>query len=312
MRRVLHYLLLGLGGIVAVLGLYTWLHFSPAGATYPADAVAHIELPHRLRTMAEHDTARQRNGGNPYLLEIDTEANGALFYYGASHTQDPNDPQVADITAQWDAFNPTVALYEGRQRNFVYGALIEPFAGLPEPALVHKLARRDDVPLYTLEPSYTDEVAALLSDYPAERIALYFFLRVYRSESGGVANDALALDLLTKRTDVDGLRNALPDLAAADRLWQADFPDEEDWRVHRREVGYLADISNASRRVRGEHMARILTDLVRKGERVFAVVGSGHVIRQEWNLRTLFDQPHAWDQPSPDSTHLAGDATDTP
>ena len=297
MRRVLRYGLGGIALVIAALALYTWLHFSPAGATYLADDVAHIELPHRLRTPAEHDAARQRNGGNPYLLEIDTETEGALLYYGASHIQDPKDPQVADITARWDAFKPTVALYEGRRRNFVYGALIEPFAGLPEPALVHKLARRDGVPLYTLEPSYADEVAALLSDFAAERVALYFFLRVYRSEAKGVANNALALDLLNKRTDVEGLRDALPDLAAVDQLWQADFPNETGWRTHRSEVGYLREISEASRRVRGEHMARILTDLVRKSQRVFAVVGSGHVIRQEWNLRALFNQPPAWDQP---------------
>jgi hypothetical protein len=45
-------------------------------------------------------------------------------------------------------------------------------------------------------------------------------------------------------------------------------------------------------------MARILIDLVERGERVFAVVGSGHVIRQEWNLRAVFDQEPAWDQPA--------------
>lgn len=299
LRRVLLVLLL----IVVFLGVYTWLHLSPAGAVYPASAVAHIDLPHRLRNGPEHDAARQRNGGNPYILEADAEGPGALVYYGASHTQDPDHPQVADITARWEAFGPTVALYEGRRRNFVYGALIEPFAGLPEPALVHKLARRGDVPLYTLEPSYEDEVAALLTMFTPEQVGLYFFLRVYASEAGGVANEPLAEDLLAKRTDVAGLRGALPTLEAVDRLWQQDYPDEDDWRVLRHEprFGYLTAISDHSRRLRGEHMARILIDLVRRGERVFAVVGSGHVIRQEWNLRTAFGLEPAWDHPA-DST----------
>jgi uridylate kinase len=44
-------------------------------------------------------------------------------------------------------------------------------------------------------------------------------------------------------------------------------------------------------------MTRILIDMVQKGERVFAVVGSGHVIRQEWNLRETFGMNPAWDQP---------------
>ena len=199
-----------------------------------------------------------------------------------------------------------MALYEGRSRGYCYGVLIEPFAGLPEPALVHKLARHDNIPLYTLDPAYAAEVAELLRLFSAEQIALYFFLRVYASEAGGVADEALALDLLGKRTDVDGLRSSLSTLADVDRLWQRDFPDQDDWRVQQVEPGYLAEISDSSRRIRGEHMARILIDLLERGERVIAVVGSGHVIRQEWNLRTVFHQERAWDQPAETPSQTLG------
>lgn len=284
--------------IAVSLGIYTWLHWSPAGSVYSASEVTQIELPYRLRNGAEHDAALSRNGGNPYILQIDTHNGGELLYYGASHTNDPKDPQLADITSRWDAFHPTVALYEGRARGYFYGGLIEPFAGLPEPALVHKLARRDGIPLYTLEPTYEDEVAELLQTFSAGQVALYFFLRVYSSEAGGVANEALALDLLGKRTDVNGLRGSLSTLEDVDRVWQRDFPDQPDWRVLQGEPGYLGEISDSSRKIRGEHMARILIDLVEKGERVFAVVGSGHVIRQEWNLRAVLHTEPAWDQPA--------------
>lgn len=47
----------------------------------------------------------------------------------------------------------------------------------------------------------------------------------------------------------------------------------------------------------GEHMARTLVDLHRRGERVFAVVGSGNVIRIEWILRKAGGAPPAADQP---------------
>ena len=300
---------IGLASVLLIatgLGVYTWFHWSPAGPVYATSEVAHIELPHRLRNRAEHDAARSRNGGNPYILRIDTEHAGALLYYGASHTRNPAHLQIADITSRWDAFEPTVALYEGRSRGYCYGVLIEPFAGLPEPALVHKLARHDNILLYTLDPAYAAEVAELLRLFSAEQIALYFFLRVYASEAGGVADEALALDLLGKRTDVDGLRSSLSTLADVDRLWQRDFPDQDDWRVQQGEPGYLADISDSSRRIRGEHMARILIDLLERGERVIAVVGSGHVIRQEWNLRTVFHQERAWDQPAETPSQTLG------
>lgn len=178
--------------------------------------------------------------------------------------------------------------------------MIEPFAGLSEPALVHKLARRDEVRLYSLEPAYHDEVAQLLAISKPEQVALYFFLRVYITEAGGVANDQLAVDLLAKRTNVKGLRRSLPSLAAVDTVWKRDFPGKENWRTLTTEPihNYIPAISAESRRIRGEHMLRTLIDLARKGERVFGVVGSGHVIRQEWNLRAVFGMEPAWDQPA--------------
>ncbi len=288
-----------LGGFLllsAGLGVYTWWHHSPAGMTYPAEKLAHIQLDYRLRNPMEHDIAKAHNGGEPYILDFENLKSGALLYYGASHSRDPKHPQINDIESRWERFKPTVALYEGRSRGFFYGSLIEPFAGLPEPALVHKLARHDGIPLYSLEPPYADEVGELLQHFSAEQVALYFFLRVYSSEAGGQANESLALDLLAKRTDVDGLRGSITSIADLDHVWQRDFSDQTDWRVQRGEPGYLSEISTQSRQIRGDYMARLLIELVNGGERVFAVVGSGHVIRQEWNLRSALNQEPAWDQ----------------
>ena len=264
--RVVRRLLVGLSLVAIGLAVYTWRHWSAAAPGYPVDTGS-IELPLPLRTSAEHDAARERNGGEPYVLEISADGPGAILYFGVSHSRAPDHPQIADIEARWRAFGPSVALCEGRARGYFYGALIEPFAGL--------------------------------SEFAAEHVALYFFLRVYASEAGGVPNERLAADLLTKRTDVRGLRGSLTSIASVDRVWERDVSATTDWRTLPVEPrsGILGQISEASRRIRGEHMIRTLTDLARKGERVFAVVGSGHVIRQEWNLRALFSMAPAWDQP---------------
>ncbi|HVT44707.1 MAG TPA: hypothetical protein VMT00_09975 [Thermoanaerobaculia bacterium] len=44
-------------------------------------------------------------------------------------------------------------------------------------------------------------------------------------------------------------------------------------------------------------MVRTLAGLHRSGERIFAVAGSGHVIRLEWILRASLALPAAPDQP---------------
>jgi hypothetical protein len=49
---------------------------------------------------------------NPYILEFKT-ASGRLLFYGAEHTVDCKNPQVAYIENRWAAFHPTVAYNEG-------------------------------------------------------------------------------------------------------------------------------------------------------------------------------------------------------
>jgi hypothetical protein len=282
--------------LLSALGLHAWSAWSPGAPAYalPAERRS-TPLPERFRDGPEHDRVRGQHG-EPYVLALEREG-GALLYYGAYHADDPADPQVADIRARWAAFRPTVALCEGRARGYLLGPLFPRLVGLPEPALVHELARAGGVPLYSLDPDYASEVLLLLQRFAPAEVALFFTLRVYWSESAGVADERLAQDLRAKRCDVDGLRTVLPDLAAMDATWSA-ITDAGDWRTWTDGMpGILGDIDEASRAARGEHMARVLVDLVERGERVLAVAGSGHVIRQEWALRRALGAEPAGDQP---------------
>jgi hypothetical protein len=279
MKRLLLACILLITSAAAVV----WASCSPAAPTYRAGTEP---LPGRLRTWDEHDRI-VRDHGNPYVLRLSN-----LIFFGARHTSDRSDPQLAQIEGLWRQFHPTVALYEGRQQRYYVGPLFR-FGPVTESRLVHHLARRDDVRLVSLEPSYEDEVAALVHKWPPDRVALFFFTRVYWSEAGEEANERLARHLLAKRTDINGLRGALRDLADVDRLWQRDFRRAGDWRTlpHEPSGTYLSAIADDSRTIRGEHMARTLIDLTRQGERVFAVVGSGHVIRTEFILRGALAEP---------------------
>ena len=295
MKRLLRILVLPFL-LLAGLGLHAWAVWSPKAPTYAVAAERRTApLPVRFRSAEEHDRVRAAHP-EAYVLEL-AHGDGALLYYGAHHDTALDNPQLADIRARWAAFRPTVALCEGRQRGYLLGPLFPRFVGMPESGLVHELAREHGVPLWSLEPDYAQEVALLAARFAPEEVALYFTLRVYWSEAGGQADEGLAEHLRAKRTDVDGLRGSLPDLAAMDATWRALVP-AGDWRTWTDDMpGRLSEIDHASRAVRGEHMARILLELVTRGERVLAVVGSGHVIRQEWALRSALGATPAPDQP---------------
>lgn len=288
---------LGAAVVFAVSASYAAWSYSPGAETYDSPSAAAIELSIGLRTWPEHH-ALFPPGTDPYVLEIE-HAPGALLYYGAMHSRDPDHPQKSDIEKRWQAFKPTVALCEGRSRGFMIGALFVLFSGLSEPMLVHRLARRDDIPLYSLEPAYESEVAELLEQWPAELVAIFNTTRVYWSESQGHADDGLAAKLLARRTDVDGLRGSIASTAQFDQIWEKHFPDLPSWRSTKTdpEHPFFGQMGDASREIRGDHMVRTLVDLVRKGERVMAVVGCSHVIRQEPMLRVALGAPPALDPP---------------
>ena len=178
----------------------TALSYSPgAPAVSWSDRLASIDLVVPFRTWEEHGALYPR-GDDSYILNID--AGGTeLLYFGAKHSRDRNHPQRERIETLWKEFQPTIALHEGRSRGYLVGPVYERLLGLPEPAIVHQLARRDNVPLYSLEPPYEHEVGELLKQWLPEQIALYFTMRVYWSEAQGRTDDGLAADLLAKRTD---------------------------------------------------------------------------------------------------------------
>lgn len=303
MKRAL--MTFGLAALTTAAGLVLigWTTWTPAAPVYDLSSeTRELVLPPRMRSGAEHDAVARRYWPRPYLLQL-SAAPGGMYLFGAHHTRDPRDPQLTQMARAWRQFKPTVALYEGRQRGFFNSTVLEPLSGRTEAEAVQQLAHRDGVRLYCLEPRYEDEVAGLLERWSPEQVALYFTTRVYWGESGGKTDDDLALHLLRKRTDVEGLRGSITTVEQLDDVWARELASHGDWRTLQREPkdSWLEQISHDSRRLRGEHLVRTMLDLTKQGERVFVVVGSGHVIRTEWILRSAVGAPPAADQPPNDS-----------
>lgn len=278
-----------IGVVAATLGLAAWVILTfilvRPPDFHPTIQIGQVEL----RGWEDHD-AIYRKAEFPYWLKLQTRS-GALAYAGALHTNDAEAPQLKAIESEWKSFQPTVALCEGRSRMSRLASR-NTTGHLSESELVRILAYQNNVPLYTLEPPYRVEVSRLLESYDPRDVALYLTLRVYVGEASGVvasARDDLARGLLAKRTDVDGLRGLFSSLEDLDQYWKQQYPDAGDWRElsETETVPRLRDIGDASRQIRGEHMVRSITELVRNGERVFAVVGASHVIRQEPTLTRL-------------------------
>lgn len=288
--RTFKRILIGLISVAALLAVAAWVTLTFV-LIRPAQYEPGVEVgAMELRPWEEHD-AIYKTGEFPYVRRFE-KGEGKVLYVGIRHTSDATDPQLAKLEALWNEFQPTVALCEGRERMFRFAS--RPKTGeLSESRLVRILAYGSGVPLYSLEPSYEAEVAGLLKHFDPDLVAAFMTLRVFSSEAKGYEGDldALALHLLQKRIDAPGLEDSLTSIGELDKFWKKTFPDAPDWRTLSDTEGLplLKKVGDVSREVRGEHMIRTIAELASRGERVFAVVGSSHVIRQEIALKKALE-----------------------
>ena len=229
----------------------------------------------------------------PYIIRIEAENGGAVLIYGAEHTKDPNDPQIADIQSQWTDFHPTAALVESRL-GIMFPGLMDPVETFGEPGIVHALAREDGIPTYTWEPPISVQMESLLRQASQEQIALYVVLSpAFGARRFGTAEDSekIVEEAILKRRDYPGIENAFETLAEVDTAWNEYFPNGPDWRDVSDEFGLPGYMSEIDGNVaRDEHLVRSIIDLVQKGERVFVVAGVSHPVKIEAALRVQFGE----------------------
>lgn len=246
-----------------------------------------IELAVPVMSEAGYDSVFETHA-RPYIYELRIDS-GAVLIYGAQHTKDPADPQIGDIESRWNQFRPTVALCESRL-GILFPGIMDPVREMGESGWTHQLARQDGLPTYSWEPT----PAVLMEEmfklpYSKEQIALRLKLAPHFSNLryGKPDNpEAFVEDFLDANYRWPGLETVLTSAAEIDTAWKRYFPNGPDWRDVTDEYdlpGFLDSISTNP--ARDEHFVRVLIDLARRGERVFAVAGSSHAVKLEPALR---------------------------
>jgi len=246
-----------------------------------------------FRTSAQHDSVMADKEW-PYVLELGNEDTG-LLYYGSWHTNDADDPQIADIETRFTEFRPTVAVTENTGGFHLPGRK-QKIKFLGEFGQVIHLAEEAGIPVWTLEPTWEDEVSLVLETFSREEATLFYTLRVYLSERGDEVRpeklEDLALHLLKKRGARTGLDRSVSSIEEMDAVWTSQFFDERDWRTLPSSAVWpnddgtrLQQLSALVNQVRDRHAAAIILELTARGERVFAIAGGSHVVKQEPVLR---------------------------
>ncbi|MEM7106470.1 MAG: hypothetical protein AAF502_25315 [Bacteroidota bacterium] len=218
----------------------------------------------------------------PYIISIDNENAGSLFFFGSTHTTDPKHPEIKMIRDTWDNFQPTLALVEGRL-GFLMPGFMHPIKTYGEMGAVNKLAKRSGVKTLSWEMPIENEITQVLDKFSAEQVSLFYILRPYFSNfrHGKPEDPDQFIQQFLSRGSVTGLDGIIGSVEDIDKVWQRDFASLPDWRDTSDEYGlpgYLQEVSYESNMVRNKHLACLITHFVNLGERVFAIGGSSHPV----------------------------------
>jgi hypothetical protein len=132
--------------------------------------------------------------------------------------------------------------------------------------------------------------------FTAKEVALRVILGPYFSNLRHGRPDrpeAFVEEFRAERVKWVGLEDTFKSVDEIDAEWRMRFPDGPDWRDTSDEYGlpgFFAEMD--SNRARDEHFARVVIDLVRSGERVFAICGSSHAVKLERPLRETLRSPN--------------------
>ena len=170
-----------------------------------------------------------------------------------------------------------------------------------EPGFLRFLAGRDQVPVATFEPPFDDEVDYALKTYSPQQVKVFYALRQVseaRVAAGSAQLDERIKDWLSDYLPAHGLKNSPNSLEEFTVVCKKLFPDLADWRKVSEDWfdpthsgHYTNDLANDTGVFRDKHIFHVLVDRVKRGDRVFAVIGSSHVVVQEPALLREFGKP---------------------
>ena len=243
--------------------------------------------PPRLMTWAEY---RQVDHATPYVLDL-CAGGGRLLYFGAKHSFDARDVQMALIEEMWADVEPTVAFNEGGDPPTLADRS-EAIRLNGEAGLIRHLAAKHGVKIASLDPPKSKIAEHLQKRYPPEQVKLFFLLGAVQTHR---RNPTEPFETRMQRVFsnfastrwLQGPPNSMTELQSTYRRYlPGTLEDLSDASFDpQKSHTFLNEMSRQSNDFRDEFMVELLLRNLRNGDRVFAVVGASHVVMQEEMIR---------------------------
>lgn len=231
---------------------------------------------------------------NPYVLELDFPK-GSLFYYGVFHSTDKGNRQFREIEKKWKEFSPDVVFSEGGIWPLENSMELS-ITRHGEQGLLRYLSRRDGVRVKSIEPKRIKEAIYLAKYFSVQKIKVFYILRqaVIQRMLNKPMNGSHVRKILgyfdqrpfcnIEPVSVEQFNKFMAGLFPELPEWK-DIP--ETWFYSQPSHPWLPRMFRMVNDFRNRFMVKKMIKEIKKGKRVFAVVGRSHVVMQEPVLRSM-------------------------
>ncbi len=258
---------------------------------------------------AEHQFHSSSERSYVYTIEV---AGKAVLFFGASHTNDPEDEQFADLKDYFDKFKPDIVLVEGKsgieqKANKIQQTLkvsdISYTKTKGEGTYALKLAVDQNVDFGSPEPNFLDEISMQEERYARKDIFSYYiyrmidqYLRTKSTYSVTECKEYLQpqVDWFTLgcKWPSDEVEKYFEDIIQSLDLTNPLLYKEavtpvpftgKSWSI-------INEISNTSSQYRDIYLLRELNKILDNYNRVMVVYGSAHAVRLESALKSMMNR----------------------
>ncbi len=250
----------------------------------------------------EYQDIFEKGHDSPYTFEVFGDGK-AIFYFGAEHSRDPENPQWSKLESYWNKF---VSETNGKRIVFLEGPggfkvdglarneIIEKFG---ESGLLMSFAGLENISFIWPDLSMQEEAKQLENDFDSDLVKYYIFARSAGAwlkignmgtfdEVIGKAIASTAKRILGTSSEFsfyDGIHERVfgnrISITEKENLIRAAVPIYRD--------SIINDISRASSRLRNEHIASEAEKYWNDGYSVFMLFGSAHAVIQEKALKSM-------------------------
>lgn len=233
------------------------------------------------------------------IIEL-TNNGKTLIVYGSFHKNNPENPMFVDIEERLLKLSPDIVLNEGGDWP-LYRTKEESIINAEEEGFIKYLCVKNDIAIRTFEPTAQNEYEYILSKYKKSDVLLmYFCRRIARVQRKSNIEDFKneMLNYLSSQKQkgfpIDNIEKEYNEIL---QHYKITFNKELDWRNFEskyvdpnRDFTILNKINRELSIYRDNQLLESIRDELNNKNKVFVIVGAGHVVVQKERIIQIFNE----------------------